>query len=83
MKQFEVGKTYYTQSVMNLNHLIEMTVTARTACTITATIFGETHTYRINKRYSENNDAETIVCKETATMMKDGRSQMSATFIAE
>ena len=83
MKQFEVGKTYYTQSVFNMDHIIEMTVVARTANTITATIFGEIHTYRINKQYSLNNGAETIVCKETASMTKDGKSQIAATFIAE
>ena len=84
MKQFEAGKTYYAHSMLDYDQIFELTVLSRTASTITAkTYLGTVSTYRINKKYSENNGAETITYKETSTMMKDGKSSAASTVIAE
>lgn len=61
MKKFEVGKTYATQSICNHDCVWSYTVMERTACTVTLKDkYGEVKRYRINKRSSEYNNAETV-----------------------
>lgn len=61
MKQFEIGKTYKTTSICNSDCVISLTVTDRTAATITAVVNGENKKLRINKKYSEYRNAETVL----------------------
>lgn len=61
MKKFEIGKTYSTVSIVNSDCTISLTVTARTACTITATDnSGKTLKLKISKKISTYRDAETV-----------------------
>lgn len=61
MKKFEIGKTYETRSACNHDCIITITVTARTAATITTVNdSGEVQKLRINKKSSEYRNAETV-----------------------
>jgi hypothetical protein len=44
--QFEVGKTYQTRSICDHNCIVSVTVTKRTAKTVTGTVRGEVKTFR-------------------------------------
>lgn len=61
MKQFEIGKTYQTRSICDSNCIISITVTGRTASTITVNESGEIKKLRISKKYSEFRNAETVL----------------------
>ena len=60
MKTFEIGKTYSMRSACDHECVWTYKVIARTASTITITDDKETKTCRINKKYSEYRNAETI-----------------------
>lgn len=60
MKKFEVGKSYSMRSACDHNCVWTYTVTDRTASTVTITDGKETKKCRINKQYSEYNNAETV-----------------------
>ena len=60
MKTFEIGKTYSMRSACNRDCVWTYEVVARTTSTITITDGKETKTCRINKKYSEYRNAETI-----------------------
>lgn len=60
MKTFEIGKTYSMKSVCNQDCVWAYEIIARTTSTITITDGKETKTCRINKKYSEYRNAETI-----------------------
>lgn len=61
MKKFEIGKTYSTISIVDSDCTISLTVTARTASTITATDDGgKTLKLKISKKASTFRDAETV-----------------------
>lgn len=66
MKKFEIGSAYVTDSIINNDFTIWIKVVDRTACTIKVQAYGaETiSTYRINKKLSAINDAETISYRE-------------------
>lgn len=61
MKQFEIGKTYQTRSICDSNCIISITVTGRTASTITVNESGEIKKLRISKKYSGFRNAETVL----------------------
>lgn len=62
MKQFEIGKIYTTTSICNSEFIISITVKARTAQTVTViNKDGEEQKLRINKKYSEYRQAETVL----------------------
>ena len=62
MKQFEIGKTYTTRSLCNHDCIISITVTDRTAATLTVTNdCGEVQKLRIVKKLSEIRNAETVL----------------------
>ena len=61
MKTFEIGKKYSTRSICDHNCIFSYTVTGRTAATVKAMDEdGNDYTFRINKKYSEYRNAETI-----------------------
>ena len=61
MKEFEVGKTYSTRSICDHNCTISLTVTARTAATITTIDDrGEVQRLKIAKKVSTYRNAETV-----------------------
>lgn len=61
MKEFQIGTTYSTRSICDHNCIISLTVTARTASTITALDnHGETKRYKIAKKLSTYRNAETV-----------------------
>lgn len=60
MKLFEVGKEYSMRSICDHNCVWTYTVTARTAQTVTISDGKEVKRCRINRRYSEYRNAETI-----------------------
>ena len=60
MKTFEIGKTYNMASPCDHNCVWTYEVVKRTNSTITITDGKETKTCRINKKYSEYREAETI-----------------------
>lgn len=66
MKKFEIGSAYMTDSIINNDFKIWIKVVDRTACTIKVQAYGAdtTSTYRINKKLSAINDAETISYRE-------------------
>jgi len=47
MKTFETGKTYTTRSICDHACIISVTITKRTAKTVTATVRGESKTFRV------------------------------------
>lgn len=62
MKKFEINKTYKVASVCDHNCIWEFTVIKRTAQTITIVDdMGIERRCRINKRYSEWDDAECVL----------------------
>jgi hypothetical protein len=60
MKTFEIGKAYSMRSACDHECVWTYKVIARTASTLTITDGKETKTCRINKKYSEYRNAETI-----------------------
>lgn len=61
MKTFETGKIYSTRSICDHNCIFTYTILSRTACTVRAVDKnGSEYTFRINKKYSEYRNAETI-----------------------
>lgn len=56
MQQFQVGKTYSTRSICDHDCIIAVTIEKRTAKTVTATVRGESKTFRV----AEYDGAETI-----------------------
>lgn len=60
MKTFEINKKYSVRSVCDHNCIWTFEVLKRTKSTITITNGKEVKTCRINKKYSEYNNAETI-----------------------
>lgn len=60
MKKFEIGNQYSVSSICDHNCVWTFTVTARTAQTITITDGKETKKCRINKKYSEYRNTETV-----------------------
>ena len=73
MKQFEIGKTYTTTSIGNSDCIISILIKARTAQTVTVIDkHGEEKKLRINKKYSEYRQAETVLpwgCYSMAPMI--------------
>ena len=62
MLKFEVSRTYATRSICNSECVFCYTVLKRTAATVTVVDnHGDHKTCRINKKYSEYNNAETIL----------------------
>ena len=49
MTNFEAGKTYTTRSICDHNCIISVTVEKRTAKTVTATVRGESKTFRVGE----------------------------------
>jgi len=47
MKKFEAGKTYTTRSICDHDCVISVTIEKRTAKTVTATVRGESKTFRV------------------------------------
>lgn len=60
MIKFEIGRKYSVSSICDHNCVWTFTVTARTAQTITITDGKETKKCRINKKYTEYRNAETV-----------------------
>lgn len=60
MKKFEIGNQYSVSSICDHNCVWTFTVTARTAQTVTITDGKETKKCRINKKYSEYRNTETV-----------------------
>jgi hypothetical protein len=60
MVEFKVNGTYSTRSICDHNCIWTFTVLKRTKSTITITDGKKVKTCRINKKYSEYNNAETI-----------------------
>lgn len=60
MIKFEIGKKYSVSSICDHNCVWTFTVTARTAQTITITDGKEIKKCRINKKYTEYRNAETV-----------------------
>lgn len=63
--KFEVGKNYACRSACDQNCVWEYTIAKRTKCTITTT---EGETFRINKRSTAYNNAETVYPKGRYSM---------------
>lgn len=60
MKKFEINKTYSMRSACDHDCIWTYKVIKRTEATITITDGKETKTCRINKKYSEYRNTETI-----------------------
>lgn len=60
MIKFEIGKKYSVSSICDHNCVWTFTVTARTAQTITITDGKEIKKCRINKKYTEYRNVETV-----------------------
>ena len=60
MKKFEIGSTYSMTSICDHNCTWTYTVIARTAQTVTLSDGKETKKCRINKKYSEYRNTETV-----------------------
>jgi hypothetical protein len=60
MTTFKIGATYSMRSVCDHNCVWTYTVVKRTASTVTITDGKEVKTCRINKKYSEYRNSETI-----------------------
>lgn len=54
MQTFSIGKTYYTRSIVNADHIVEITVVSRTPKTIKALYQGVMKTLRISLDYLGN-----------------------------
>lgn len=61
MKNFEIGKTYFMTFIGDSNLIVNYTVIARTAKTITITDGRETKKCRISEGRSNFNGAETVL----------------------
>lgn len=60
MKKFEIGKNYSMRSICDHDCVWTYTVVARTESTVTITDGKETKTCRINKKYSEYRNTESV-----------------------
>ena len=60
MKKFEINKTYSMKSPCDQNCIWSYKVIKRTTSTVTITDGKKTKTCRINKKYSEYRNTETI-----------------------